>query len=239
MEGLEMETVLPIVIAVVLGLLTLIILKKLIFGGSKGNQVLLTGLSGSGKTLFWSKLVHDESPVTVTSQKENRGSYTNSRNKVLDIVDIPGFDKVRYTVLNKYRTGCKAIIFVIDAVSLQKDIRDAAEYLYNILADDELQRSRPKLQIFCNKQDIGGAKSPRAVQTLLEKEITILRETRASRLIGTSDSGDSSNNNSFLGIVGKDFEFSDLGKKQGIDFVEGSAVDEGGLNSAKAFIDSL
>ncbi len=71
------QNALPIAAAVVLGLVILILIKKLVFGFARGNRILITGLSGSGKTLLWSKLCWNGSPGTVTSQKENVATFVN------------------------------------------------------------------------------------------------------------------------------------------------------------------
>ena len=73
------QNVVPIAAAVVLGLVILLLIKKLVFGSASGNRILLTGLSGSGKTLLWSKLSWNGAPETLTSQKENVSAFANGK----------------------------------------------------------------------------------------------------------------------------------------------------------------
>jgi signal recognition particle receptor subunit beta len=53
-------------------------------------------------------------------------SFVNVQ-KSFQLVDIPGFDKVRYRVLDKYTSAVAAIVFIVDSTTIQKDIRDVAE----------------------------------------------------------------------------------------------------------------
>lgn len=62
-------------------------------------------------------------------------------------------------------------MYIIDCVTIQKDIRDAAEYLYNILSDPIILKSVSSMLIVCNKQDIPLAKSTTAVRCMFEKEL--------------------------------------------------------------------
>ncbi|VDN10846.1 unnamed protein product [Dibothriocephalus latus] len=63
------------------------------------------------------------------------------------------------------------VIFVIDSVSIQKSLKDVAEYLYNLLADAVLAKGRVPFLIVCNKQDLPNAKDIIAVEKLLEDEM--------------------------------------------------------------------
>lgn len=45
----------------------------------------------------------------------------------LRVVDIPGHERVRQKFFDDYKSICKAVMFVIDSVTLQKEIRDVAE----------------------------------------------------------------------------------------------------------------
>jgi signal recognition particle receptor subunit beta len=46
----------------------------------------------------------------------------------LKLVDVPGHERVRQRFFDTYKNAAKGIVFVLDSFSLNKDIRDVAEY---------------------------------------------------------------------------------------------------------------
>lgn len=93
------------------------------------TDLLLTGLCESGKTLIFSQLLHNEARETFTSITTNVGDYmAEGRNAVLRVIDIPGHERLRGRFFDQYKATVKGIIFVIDSVTVQKDVRDVAEY---------------------------------------------------------------------------------------------------------------
>ncbi|XP_018346493.1 PREDICTED: signal recognition particle receptor subunit beta [Trachymyrmex septentrionalis] len=191
---------------------------------SKGNIILLTGLSESGKTLIYARLLCSQFVKTYTSVKENIGDITINY-RFLRIVDIPGDERLRGKYFDKYKSSVKGLVYIIDAVTIQKEIRDVAEYLYNLLSDPDMQKNVPVL-IMCNKQDQTMAKGCYVIKALLEKEMNLLRMTKTSQLEAT----DASSTNVFLGKQGKHFEFSHLDSQ--IDFVESHASNDDSQMSA-------
>lgn len=94
----------------------------------KRTTVLLTGLCDSGKTILFSQLLYGELRETFTSIAENADDYTNDENgKTVRVVDIPGNERLRGRFFDQYKNTAKAIIYVIDSVAVQKDVRDVAE----------------------------------------------------------------------------------------------------------------
>lgn len=87
------------------------------------------------------------------------------------MVDIPGHERLRDKFFDEYKTGARGIIFVIDSSTLQKRIRDVAEYLHTILIDSVVQSVRPKFLILCNKQDDISSKGCEVIKIALEKEL--------------------------------------------------------------------
>lgn len=87
------------------------------------------------------------------------------------MIDLPGHERLREKFFDQYKSIARGIVFVVDSVTLQKDVRDVAEYLYNILSDNIVASSSPSILILCNKQDLSLAKGPNAVKTILEKEL--------------------------------------------------------------------
>lgn len=95
---------------------------------AKRSHILLTGLCESGKTLLFSQLLFEESRETFTSICENEGEYSVEGNsEPTPVVDIPGNERLRNKFLDQYKSSAKGIIYVIDSVTVQKDIRDVAE----------------------------------------------------------------------------------------------------------------
>lgn len=93
------------------------------------TDLLLTGLCESGKTLIFSQLLHNEARETFTSITENVGEYTmEGSGAVLRVIDSPGHERLRGRFFDLYKATVKGIVFVIDSVTVQKDIRDVAEY---------------------------------------------------------------------------------------------------------------
>ncbi|CAH2234523.1 jg1663 [Pararge aegeria aegeria] len=175
------------------------------------RSVLLTGLSDAGKTSLFVRLTYSEFRQTFTSMKENIEDFVTSNNKTLRIVDLPGQERLRNKFFDQYKHSAKAIVYVVDSVTIQKEIRDVAEYLYTILVDPVILSNCPPLLILCNKQDLPMAKGGQLIKSLLEKEINLVRVTKSSQLESVDPS--QSKNVTYLGKLGKDFEFSQLGCK--------------------------
>lgn len=91
---------------------------------------MLTGLCDSGKTILFSQLLYGELRETFTSISENVDDYTNEENgKSIRVVDIPGNERLRARFFDQHKSSAKAIVYVIDSVTVQKDVRDVAEYV--------------------------------------------------------------------------------------------------------------
>ncbi|XP_011429495.3 signal recognition particle receptor subunit beta [Magallana gigas] len=213
-------------IAVALLVVILTILVLLLKGkGNKRQGVLLLGVCDTGKTLMFHKLVFksDKPLHTVTSISPNSGDYTvPKKNKSLKIYDLPGHERLRHQVLDQFRGLARGIVYVIDSTSLQKDIKEVAEFLYTVLSDPVVLANAPPVLIACNKQDQHLVKGAGFIEKQLQKEMNTLRVTRSAALQQLD--GTAGNNNSYLGKRSKDFEFSDL-KPMKVQFVECSAVD--------------
>lgn len=195
-----------------------VVIYLLVSRVKRGNAVLLMGLSGSGKTALWSKLIAGEAAeTTVTSADANRETYFAGK-KVFELVDVPGFPRIRYQHFETLKNEVRAILFVVDSSTIQKDLRDAAEFLYVVLTE-ELARFWT-IGILCNKQDQPLSKSTNFVRGALEKELTTLRMTRSSQL--DSQSG-TSRKSYHLGKKNKHFEFGDLPQEPA--FLAGSVSD--------------
>lgn len=206
-----------ILIALIAGLIILVIFFIYKKRSSTRRNFLLTGLCDSGKSVIFTQLLYSKVPETFTSISENVGTYQSGRLSA-PLIDIPGHERVRDKFFDQYKNTAKGVIFVVDSVTIQKDVRDVADYLYTLLSDAAIGPC--SVLILCNKQDEEMAKSAQVIKTLLEKEINTVRKTRTSKLQTTDDS---ENNVVFLGRDGKDFEFSHL--SQNVQFYEGSGKD--------------
>merc|ERR1712055_1287975 len=170
------------------------------------NGILMLGLCESGKSLLFSQLVHNKFIPSFTSIKENSGPYQAPKKGVLHILDLPGHERLRGKYFDDFKPIARAIIFVIDSVSIQKDLRDVADFLYNILTDSTITKQKPPMLLLCNKQDQMMAKSANVVRGMLEREINTLRSTQTKQLSST----EGTSNAVFLGKANKEFEFSQL-----------------------------
>ncbi|KAJ1527087.1 hypothetical protein ONE63_008627 [Megalurothrips usitatus] len=197
--------------------------------------VLTFGLCDAGKTLVWSQLLFGRKVDTHTSIKENVGEYQTNKG-VLKLIDIPGHERLRMKFLDQYKSSTRALIFVVDALTFQKDLRDIAEYLYNILLDGVISRNNPSVLILAHKQDQPMAKGSTLLQTNLERELNLLRDTRDKQLDSLSEKAVKQ---SYLGKEGKDFTFSQLSVQ--VDFAETSALsdDPSGLEPVKNWLASV
>ncbi|NWX45023.1 SRPRB protein, partial [Steatornis caripensis] len=135
------------------------------------------------------------------------------------LIDLPGHESLRLQFLERFKAAARAIVFVVDSVAFQREVKDVAEFLYQVLVDGTVLKNAPALLIACNKQDVTMAKSAKLIQQQLEKELNTLRVTRSAA--PTSLDGSATGGPSQLGKKGKDFDFSQLPMK--VEFVECSA----------------
>ncbi|PSN33114.1 hypothetical protein C0J52_23115 [Blattella germanica] len=213
----------PQVIAVLIGLFIILTTTVLFLIWRRKKHarrgVLLMGLSDSGKTLIYSRLLHDMYVQTHTSVKENTGDYYGNGGS-LKIIDIPGHERLRGKFFDDYKGLARGIVYVVDSSTFQKEIRDVAEFLYTLLSDAVVSKNCPPFLILCNKQDQTMSKGCNVIKSLLEKEMNVLRTTKSSQLESTNDTA---NNNTFLGKQDKEFEFEHVYPIK-VDFAESAAL---------------
>ncbi|KAF8786200.1 Signal recognition particle receptor subunit like protein [Argiope bruennichi] len=220
-----------IVVAIAAVLITMVIFLILRRKSVSRRNVLVTGLSDSGKTLLFSRLVSSKNVITYTSMKENIAIYRVDKKRTVTLVDIPGNDRLRDKYIEQFLGLTRGIIFVVDSFNFQKEIRDVAGFLFRLLQEPVIHANKVPFLIACNKQDHAVSKSAKVIQSQLEKELNTLRVTQAGRLESISASGD----RVFVGNKGKDFQFSDL-KAVKVDFVECSALEDGVTDSLKPWL---
>ncbi|XP_027346237.1 signal recognition particle receptor subunit beta-like [Abrus precatorius] len=200
-------------------LFTIRLLKRV-----KSNTIVLTGLSGAGKTVLFYQLrdgsIHEG---TVTSMEPNDDAFilhseTTQKRKIkpVRVVDVPGHSRLR-PKLDEYLPQAAGIVFVVDAQDFLQNCRAASEYLYDLLTKGSVVRKKIPLLILCNKTDKVTAHSKEFICRQMGKEIDKLRASRSA--ISAADIA----NEFTLGVPGEPFTFVQCCNKI-------TAADASGLN---------
>ncbi|KFP20647.1 Ovotransferrin, partial [Egretta garzetta] len=170
---------------------------------------------------FFPQLLTGKYRDTQTSITDSSAVYrvSNDKSANVTLIDLPGHESLRLQFLERFKAAARAIVFVVDSVAFQREVKDVAEFLYQVLVDSTVLKNAPALLIACNKQDVTMAKSAKLIQQQLEKELNTLRVTRSAA--PTSLDGSATGGPAQLGKKGKDFDFSQLPMK--VEFVECSA----------------
>ncbi|KAH9285525.1 Signal recognition particle receptor subunit beta [Echinococcus granulosus] len=121
---------------------------------------------------------------TINGTSVRLGPLGPSNLRKLKIVDVPGLEKLRFECINKQRANTGGVIFVIDSTSIQNTLKDTAEYLFDLMTNATLARSRAPFLILCNKNDLPDAKDAVSIEQMLETELTTLCRTKANALAG-------------------------------------------------------
>eukprot|EP00252_Welwitschia_mirabilis_P021662 TRINITY_DN5611_c0_g1_i1.p1 TRINITY_DN5611_c0_g1~~TRINITY_DN5611_c0_g1_i1.p1 ORF type:complete len:279 (-),score=42.06 TRINITY_DN5611_c0_g1_i1:276-1013(-) len=227
---------LEIYVAVVAILVTSVILYVVLrfVRSKKLNTILLTGLSGAGKTVLFYQLrdgsVHQG---TVTSMEPNEDCFIlhseklkKGKIKPIHVVDLPGHSRLR-SKLDEFLSQAAGIVFLVDALDFLQNSRGTAEYLYDILTRAFVVKKKIPVLIFCNKVDRVTAHSKEFIRKQLEKEIEKLRISRSA--ISEADI----TNEVTLGLQGQTFTFSQCLNKVAV--VDGSAL-TGDISEVEQFI---
>jgi signal recognition particle receptor subunit beta len=82
------------------------------------------------------------------------GVYVPPGKGALTLVDIPGHERLRAKYMDQFKSASRGIIYVVDSSNIQKQLRDTAEYLFNILSDPVIHTAKTPLLVACNKQVI-------------------------------------------------------------------------------------
>ena len=64
-----------------------------------------------------------------------------------------------------------AVVLVVDSVNFDKDYRNVAELMFDLLSDGLLHKKKTSLLVACNKQDLALARSSEDIERQLEKEL--------------------------------------------------------------------
>ena len=139
---------------VIVGIITLFIIYAWSQKRKSRRSIVLTGTCESGKTAIFGQLVHGRDISSYTSIKENEGIYSPPGKQAVRMIDIPGHERVRQSYIDKLKSSTRGIVYVVDASDLSKQLRDATEFLFNILSDPEINSARIPVIVACNKQVI-------------------------------------------------------------------------------------
>ena len=194
--------------AAILVFTTLLLLSLRLLKRAKSNTIVLTGLSGAGKTVLFYQLrdgsIHGG---TVTSMEPNEETFVlhsetteKRKTKPVHVVDVPGHSRLR-PKLDEYLPQAAGIVFVVDALDFLPNCRSASEYLYDILTKGSVVKKKIPLLILCNKTDKVTAHTKEFIRRQMEKEIDKLRASRSA--ISAADI----TNEFTLGVPGEQFSF--------------------------------
>ncbi|KAK7361801.1 hypothetical protein VNO77_03885 [Canavalia gladiata] len=194
--------------AAVLLFTTILLLSIRFLKRAKSNTILLTGLTGAGKTVLFHQLrdgsIHQG---TVTSMEPNDDTFIlhsekieKRKTKPVRVVDVPGHSRLRLK-LDEYLPRAAGVVFVVDAVDFLTNCRAASEYLYDILTKGSVVRKKIPLLILSNKTDKASAHSKEFICRQMAKEIDKLRASRSA--ISAADIA----NEFTLGVPGESFSF--------------------------------
>jgi signal recognition particle receptor subunit beta len=172
--------------------------KKKGRSAKRGDNVLLLGPCGSGKTACFFALRGGDVPETVSSLDVNRAAAQIGGEERL-VVDFPGHQRYKSKAMDEVKNA-RCVVYLIDSTEKQH-LRDAAEQLYDLMTFQELIDRRIPLLVVANKKDIPGARKETQVEDELRREIERMRKSRVQTLDG-DDAADQ-----FLGIEGEQFKF--------------------------------
>ena len=105
-------------------------------------DVLICGISDSGKTTLFSQLISGKVVQTYTSMTHNKMPFPVENKASLELVDVPGHERVRGQLLETFSSSTRALIFMVDSNTVSKQIRDVAECLHSILSLETISKNR-------------------------------------------------------------------------------------------------
>lgn len=210
--GLDPETFVWVAVGVLLASLLLVVAFVFVFRRvDKRNAVLVLGIPGAGKTTLFYLLRDGELHPTLSSLKENEGTFffhgepRKDVSSPVHLVDIPGHLRLRPRI-HQFLPITRSIVFVIDAVDFLKEKHLIAEYLYDLLVNKTINDKDVQILLACNKMDLLTATPVPVIKEHLEKEINELRTARES---STAIEDDQENALS-LGIEGEKVKLDEL-----------------------------
>jgi hypothetical protein len=214
---------------------------------SRGDALVLLGVSGAGKTLLYYTLRNgvaggdkssDDSrvPRTVPSMAPNDEAFPllleSSESGALPpkprVEDFPGHGSQQYR-LPEFLEAARSIVFVVNAAS-PKSFAAAAERLYEVLASRMLVAARVPVLVLCLHSDSPSAHPVEHIQNTLA-ELVDRKRTLQHTMKALDDSSASATVP--VGTPGQQFTFEQ--STLPIEFARGSAV-TGELSALRSWI---
>ena len=217
----------------IVAVIGLAIALYLVFGRSKKTkQVVLVGVTDSGKTKLFYNLVTHELVSTVTSQARNE-FLLRVGDRFINLIDMPGHPRVRTEVMNTVKT-CDVILFVLDSATVLKEqmMNHISNLLYDILSLEEVIKRKLPVLVVCGKSDMVGARDPDVVREEMEKEFDYIRKNRLqSNYVGNGEE-----EQLFLGDENEEFTFAQI--RNPVDFVACS-VNSNNTSEVMAYLEKI
>ncbi|KAK9325938.1 signal recognition particle receptor beta subunit-domain-containing protein [Lipomyces orientalis] len=175
-----------------------------------GPRFIIAGPSGSGKTALFTLLRYGKKSTTLPSVEQNLTTKFRLPNlpdttKPFVLVDTPGHQKLRHGLFSALQTAQAArtvhgVLYVVDASAMSRPerLREAAEYMYDILRITERVRGGTDMLVAANKSELFTAVPAKRLRTLLETELYKIRESRAksvSKVAADGEKDDSDDDN--------------------------------------------
>jgi signal recognition particle receptor subunit beta len=167
------------VVTIVIGFIVVIVVYKIMYTSKSSkvrNRILFVGPCGGGKTFLVHRLCNNVTADTIMSMKPCTLPFKGSSK--VSFVDFPGHRRCR-AQLSNYLAQAIKLVFVIDASNVQSQLRDTAEFLYDLFTDPLIDKCS-KLYIFCNKSDLPSSRPPARIKLLLQQELDKIKTTRKS-----------------------------------------------------------
>ena len=106
------------------------------------SDVLICGVCDSGKTTLLSQLISGKVVQTYTSMTHNKMTFPVENKDSVELVDVPGHERVRGQILDTFSGSARALVFMVDSNTVSKQIRDVAECLHSILSQKIISKNR-------------------------------------------------------------------------------------------------
>lgn len=167
----------------------------------RGESLLLLGQCGAGKTALFFRMRDDVEVQSVSSLKTVRDKFTIKgieNSPVLDVIDCPGHQRMRGRA-TELLNDAKCIIYLVDSEDKPR-LKDVAEHLYELFTNPQVLELHTPILLALNKTDLTTARTDKFIVDELDREIEIMRNSRAATLEG-QDSADS-----YLGVDGEKFK---------------------------------
>ena len=178
----------PVAIAA-LAIVLVLLLVFLLLRRRRGSCVILYGPCNAGKTALFHRLRNGDMVKTISSMKENEGTFgwAGSERTQQHTVDIPGHGRLRWR-LKDFIPVAKAVVVLVDSTACGNSAYalDAANAIWDVV-HSPLRGAR--VLVACNKSDDILAVSTKRIKLLLEVQLSALARTR-SRYPGYHDQED-------------------------------------------------